>query len=78
MPTVLRVGPYRFFFYSGDRAEPAHIHVERDGSIAKFWLTPVRLESSRGFSRPELRQIGDIVADHAVQLKECWDDFFGV
>jgi hypothetical protein len=44
MPTVLRVGPYRFFFvYSGDGNEPAHVHVEHDASVAKFWLAPVRL-----------------------------------
>jgi hypothetical protein len=34
MPTVLRVGPYRFFFFSGDRDEPPHIHVERDENHA--------------------------------------------
>jgi hypothetical protein len=44
MPTVLRVGPYRFFFYAGDQGEPLHIHVEREGRIAKFWLDPVRLQ----------------------------------
>jgi hypothetical protein len=38
MPTVLRVGAYRFFFYASDRDEPEHIHVEREDSIAKFWL----------------------------------------
>ncbi len=38
MPTVLRNGPYRFFFYAGDRDEPPHIHIERDNNIAKFWL----------------------------------------
>ena len=40
MPTVLRRGPYRFFFYSSDRAEPPHVHVERDENLAKFWLDP--------------------------------------
>lgn len=50
MPTVLRVGPYRFFFFSGDRDEPPHIHVERDENHAKFWLDPVRLEESSGFT----------------------------
>jgi hypothetical protein len=43
MPTVLRAGPYRFFFYAGDRDEPLHIHVERDDHTAKFWLDQVRL-----------------------------------
>jgi len=48
MTTCLRIGPYRFFFYSGDRDEPPHTHVERDRSIAKFWLEPVRLQIAVG------------------------------
>jgi hypothetical protein len=36
MPTVLRLGPYRFFFYAGDADEPPHVHVERDKDKAKF------------------------------------------
>ena len=54
MPTVLRIGPYRFFFYAGDREEPPHIHVERDDNIANFWLEPIRLQSSGGFNRVKL------------------------
>jgi len=46
MPTILREGPYRFFFYAGDSDEPPHVHVERDDKIAKFFLVPVRLQSS--------------------------------
>ncbi len=37
LPTVLRSGPYRLFFYSADRDEPAHVHVEREEAEAKFW-----------------------------------------
>src|ERR1035437_10300736 len=51
LPAVLRSGPYRFFFYSADRDEPPHVHVERGDSEAKFWLNPVRLEWSRGLAR---------------------------
>jgi Domain of unknown function (DUF4160) len=58
MPTVLRIGPYRFFFYAGDRQEPPHIHVEREDNTAKFWLDPVRLQQSRGFRRNEGRALG--------------------
>jgi hypothetical protein len=36
MPTVLQRGLYWFFFYSSDRAEPPHVHVERDENLAKF------------------------------------------
>ena len=35
MPTILRRGPYRFF-YSNDAKEPMHVHVERDGDVANF------------------------------------------
>jgi len=58
MPTVLRRGPYRFFFYSSDRAEPPHVHVERDENLAKFWLDPVRLHESGGFRGAELKPAG--------------------
>ena len=76
MPTVLRVGPFRFFFYAGDGGEPPHVHVERDECEAKFWLEPIRLERSRGFSRKEINRIRDLVEQHSQQLLEGWDEFF--
>ena len=76
MPTLLRVGPYRFFCYAGDRDEPPHIHVERDRDEAKFWLNPVRLQYNRGFSRNEINQIQKIVSEHQEQLLAGWNDFF--
>lgn len=75
MPTVLRVGPYRFFFYSGgDGHEPPHIHVERDDSVAKLWLDPFRLARSGGFGRPEVREIGRLVDERKA---EAWNEYFG-
>jgi hypothetical protein len=76
MPTVLRVGPFRFFFYAGDGGEPPHVHVERDDCEAKFWLDPVRLERSRGFSRKEINRIRELIEEHRQQLLESWDEFF--
>jgi hypothetical protein len=77
MPTVLRSGPYRFFFYAGDRDEPKHVHVERDDKTAKFWLDPIRLQSSGGFSRAELSRIETMVRNHRKALMEVWDEYFG-
>jgi len=76
MPTVLRIGPYRFFFYASDRDEPAHIHVERDDSVAKLWLDPVRLQSSGGLSRVEIRRIEGLVGRHQSELMEAWNEYF--
>ena len=71
MPSVLRIGPYRFFFFASDRDEPLHVHVEREDKIAKFWLDPVRLQSSGGFSRNEITRIQSMIVEHQIQLKEA-------
>lgn len=76
MPTVFQTGPYRFFFYAGDRVEPPHIHVERDDCEAKFWLEPVRYERSHGFGRREIGRIETLVEKHQQQLMEEWNEFF--
>lgn len=78
MPTVLRSGPFLFFFffYSGDAGEPAHVHVERDACTAKFWLKPVRLQESGGFGAVEIRRIASIIEENAEGLLRSWDDYF--
>ena len=77
MPTVLRVGPYRFFFYSSDGGEPAHIHVERDDRIAKFWLDPVRLARIGVFRANEIATVITLVSEHRDTLLEAWHRSFG-
>ncbi len=76
MPTVLIIGPYRLFFYSGDRDEPRHVHVERDTNIAKFWLDPIRLAESGGFSPKEINKIEKIVEENETRLLRRWDEYF--
>ena len=76
MPTVLRNGPYRLFFYAGDRDEPPHVHVERDKNIAKFWFDPVRLQNSGGFSRTELNRIQKLVEENREDLLRSWNEYF--
>jgi hypothetical protein len=76
MPTVLRIGPYRFFFFSNEGDEPAHIHVQRDRALAKFWLRPIALAWSTGFSARELRVLERLVAERCDELMEAWDEYF--
>ena len=77
MPTVLRTGPYRFFFYAGDRGEPLHVHVESGDGLAKFWLDPIRLQRSSGFNGAEIRRIQRMIAEHHSPLVEAWNAYFG-
>lgn len=76
MPTVIRAGPYRFFFYAADRDEPMHVHVERDDNTAKFWLDPVRLHSSGGFSTSEINKIQSLIRERQADLVRRWNEFF--
>jgi hypothetical protein len=76
MPTVLRVGGLRFFFYSSDRPEPPHVHVEQGEASAKFWLDPVRIERNKGFARHELRRLESLVEEHRHHLLRSWNEFF--
>ena len=72
VPTVLRVAGYRFYFWSRENREPAHIHVEQAERFAKFWLTPVTLASARGFRSNELSELRRLVEVHRVLFEEKW------
>ena len=76
VPTVLVSGPYRMYFYSHEPNEPAHIHVDRDESSAKFWLEPVALARNLGFGPPELRRVQRLVIENRALLLEKWHERF--
>ena len=76
MPVIDREGPYRFFFYSHEPNEPPHVHVQRDRSLAKFWLDPVRLAGSRRFPAYELRRIRAIIDVRREKFLEAWYGWF--
>ncbi len=77
MPVIDREGPYRFFFYSHEPNEPPHVHVQRDRSLAKFWLDPVLLAGSRRFPAYELRRIKAIIDARGEEFLEAWHGWFG-
>ena len=77
MPTIARIGPYRFYFFSDEGLEPEHVHVERDAANAKFWLEPVALSSAKGLGARDIRRLHSIVTDQRDEFREAWNDFFG-
>lgn len=76
MPTVLRVEGYRFFFYSNEGSEPPHIHIQKAEKYAKFWLQPVQVAESIGFTNKELRQVLNIIIEHSPLFLEAWHGHF--
>jgi len=76
MPTILRHGGQRFFFFSNEGNEPSHIHVETGEKYAKFWLEPVVLVRSMGYNAKELRAISKLVEENRLLFKEKWNEYF--
>jgi len=77
MPTIKIPGsPYRFFFYSNESGEPAHVHVSRAGSAAKFWIGPVSLASNGGFAAHELVKIKKLIQENETIIRKAWNDHF--
>ena len=77
MPTVMRIGAFRFYFYSHEPNEPPHIHVDRGEATIKLWLAPVEVAKSRGFRAHEIGGIVAMVEKHQAQLLEAWNEYFG-
>lgn len=77
MPTVLRVGRFRFLFFSNEGQEPAHIHVKSGSDEAKFWLQPVELAANYGFNGRELTTIEELVEQYQQELLEAWNEHLG-
>jgi len=78
MPTVKKIGRLRFFFFSNEAKEPAHIHVESGHKYAKFWLEPVQLVKSIGYNAKELSQIRKLIVSNSSEFKRRWNEYFGI
>ena len=77
MPTVLRVGGFRFHFYSNEGVEPPHVHVDAGDGECKFWLDPVALAANHGLTAAVVRKIEWFVHDNQQQLREAYREFHG-
>ena len=77
MPTILRQGPYRVYFYSHEPNEPPHVHVDRDDRSAKFWLEPVELARNLAFPPVELARIRRMLISRQQELLKAWYEHFG-
>lgn len=75
MPTVLRIGAFRFHFYSDEGNEPSHIHVETPEGECKFWLEPVRLARNKGVPPIYIRSIEKLVFEHLDFLLEKYHEY---
>ena len=77
MPTVMRIGGARFYFFSHEPNEPPHVHVDRREATMEIWLDPVEVANSRGFRAHEIGGIVALVEENCSRLLEAWHEHFG-
>jgi hypothetical protein len=78
MPTIFRnLGGYRFFFFSLDKGEPIHVHIDKDRKYAKFWLEPISLVKSKNSRSHELAEIRKLLEDNFDEIRRRWHEHFG-
>jgi len=76
MPTVLKIGSYRFYFFSREESR-VHIHISCPDGEAKFWLDPeIELATNYKLSRVQLKQIEKIIEEHYDEFREAWNHYF--
>ena len=77
MPTVLRIGSFRFHFYSDERNEPPHIHVAIADGECKFWLDPIKLARNKNLKPHTIREIERLVYENQEFLKKAYNEYHG-
>lgn len=79
MPTILRIGALKFFFYSneGNPVKAPRIHVRGGGGEAKISLNEMnRVLLNSGYSATELRTVCNLVKKHHDVLMEAYHEYF--
>lgn len=77
MPTLLLIRGLRFFFYSNENHEPAHVHVMKGEAEGKIWLEPVlEIAYLHRFTNSEEKDILEIVESNKEQFKRKWYEYF--
>ena len=75
MPTILRIGAFRFYFFSHEPNEPPHVHIDRDDQGLAG--SHGGCQKSRGFRAHEIGSIVGMVSDNRERLLEAWHEHFG-
>lgn len=80
MPTVLKIGGFRFIIWPADH-EPPHVHAFKGGGEAKITLGDKECRPSfvtiAGLTKPDARKAWEIVAEHQKVLLKAWEKIHG-
>lgn len=75
MPTILRENGFRFFFYSHEGNEPAHIHIIGRGGEMKVWLYSLTIAYAYNLTATDQRDALKITKENVILLRAKWKEW---
>ena len=79
MPTVLLIYGWRFFFYSNESNEPAHIHCKKGNKECKYWLLEDEFDIKEAYEYNlkvnEKRMIRKLIFENFDYIISEWNKF---
>ena len=79
MPTILKLYGWNFFFYADEGNEPVHIHCQKGGANAKYWLREDTFEVVEAYtenmSPADKRLVRKTICDHFDYFVAEWKLF---
>lgn len=72
MPTIHRELGFRFFFYSNEGKEPAHIHILGKSGEMKIWLDPVHIANTYNMLPKDQKTVLRIINENLAKFKLDW------
>jgi hypothetical protein len=79
MPTILVMLGWRFFFYSNERNEPVHVHCQKGGAEAKYWLDVEAFDLVEAFgygmSPADRKIVRKIIFENFEYIVSQWNEF---
>lgn len=76
LPTILKINGYRFFFYSNEGNEPAHIHVIGNAGEMKIWLDPIEVSTVYKLNAKNQREVLKITKDNVRLFLDKWTEYY--
>jgi hypothetical protein len=85
LPSLLKVGGYRIFFWSNENDEPLHVHVSKgkpSPNATKIWLTSkgrcIVANNNGKISKTDLLELMEIISVHFFVICNEWKNHFVV